>query len=41
MSCFISDKCGFNDYFYFTRIFKRIKSMSPTQYREKSAMQST
>ncbi|GIP30133.1 hypothetical protein J23TS9_52630 [Paenibacillus sp. J23TS9] len=31
----IGDKCGFNDYFYFTRIFKRITNMTPTQYREK------
>ncbi len=31
----IGDRCGFNDYFYFTRIFKRITNMTPTQYREK------
>ncbi|MWV47255.1 response regulator [Paenibacillus sp. HJL G12] len=31
----IGDKCGFNDYFYFTRIFKRITNMTPTQYRER------
>lgn len=30
----IGEKCGFNDYFYFTRIFKRIVSQTPTQYRE-------
>lgn len=30
----IGDHCGFNDYFYFTRIFKRIMGMTPTQYRE-------
>ncbi|WP_053373169.1 response regulator transcription factor [Paenibacillus sp. FJAT-27812] len=29
----IGEKCGFNDYFYFTRIFKRLNSMTPTQYR--------
>lgn len=30
----IGAKCGFNDYFYFTRIFKRLNRMTPTQYRE-------
>ncbi|MGO4107677.1 response regulator transcription factor [Paenibacillus sp. YAF4_2] len=30
----IGEKCGFNDYFYFTRIFKRLNGMTPTQYRE-------
>lgn len=33
----IGDNCGFNDYFYFTRIFKRIVSLTPTQYRERAA----
>ncbi|MGG1515592.1 response regulator [Paenibacillus oryzisoli] len=32
----ISEKCGFHDYFYFTRIFKRMNGMTPTQYREKA-----
>jgi len=32
----ISEKSGFNDYFYFTRIFKRFTNMTPTQYRGKS-----
>ncbi|MNZ81475.1 Arabinose operon regulatory protein [compost metagenome] len=30
----IGEKCGFNDYFYFTRIFKRLNGMTPTQYRD-------
>ncbi|OMC78854.1 hypothetical protein BK125_08345 [Paenibacillus odorifer] len=30
----IGEKCGFQDYFYFTRIFKRHLKMTPTQYRE-------
>ncbi|QNK60280.1 helix-turn-helix domain-containing protein [Paenibacillus sp. PAMC21692] len=30
----IGEQCGFNDYFYFTRIFKRLNGMTPTQYRE-------
>lgn len=33
----IGENCGFNDYFYFTRIFKRIVSQTPTQYRERAA----
>lgn len=33
----IGEKCGFNDYFYFTRIFKRIISQTPTQYRESTS----
>lgn len=32
----IGEKCGFQDYFYFTRIFKRHLKMTPTQYREKN-----
>lgn len=30
----VGEKCGFQDYFYFTRIFKRMVKMTPTQYRE-------
>lgn len=30
----IGEKCGIHDYFYFTRIFKRIQGQTPTQYRE-------
>lgn len=30
----VGEKCGFNDYFYFTRIFKRLNGMTPTQYRD-------
>lgn len=32
----IGEKCGFHDYFYFTRIFKRHLKMTPTQYRDKN-----
>lgn len=32
----IGEKCGFQDYFYFTRIFKRHLKMTPTQYREQN-----
>lgn len=32
----VGEKSGFQDYFYFTRIFKRYMSMTPTQYREQS-----
>ncbi|MCK8487948.1 response regulator [Paenibacillus sp. MBLB2552] len=32
----IGEKSGFQDYFYFTRIFKRHLKMTPTQYREKN-----
>lgn len=32
----VGEKCGFNDYFYFTRIFKRYRKMTPTQYRERA-----
>jgi two-component system response regulator YesN len=30
----ISEKSGYNDYFYFTRVFKKVKGMTPTRYRE-------
>lgn len=30
----IGEKVGYHDYFYFCKIFKRITSKSPTQYRE-------
>ncbi|RUT39319.1 response regulator [Paenibacillus anaericanus] len=29
----VGEKCGFQDYFYFTRIFKRYNKITPTQYR--------
>lgn len=32
----VGEKCGFQDYFYFTRIFKRYRRMTPTQYRERT-----
>ncbi|MFF2089920.1 response regulator [Paenibacillus sp. NPDC058174] len=30
----IADKIGYRDYFYFTRIFKKLTGQTPTQYRE-------
>lgn len=33
----IGEKCGIHDYFYFTRIFKRIMNQTPTQYRESTS----
>lgn len=35
----VGARCGFNDYFYFTRIFKRMNQMTPTQYRERMMTQ--
>jgi two-component system, response regulator YesN len=32
----ISEKCGYNDYFYFTKVFKRLNQTTPSGYREKS-----
>jgi two-component system response regulator YesN len=29
----IAKKCGYDDYFYFARLFKRTQGISPTQYR--------
>ncbi|GGH36480.1 response regulator transcription factor [Paenibacillus segetis] len=29
----VGEQCGFQDYFYFTRIFKRYNKITPTQYR--------
>lgn len=29
----IAEKSGFKDYFYFTRVFKKITNMTPTAYR--------
>ncbi|MHA0857749.1 response regulator transcription factor [Paenibacillus sp. CMAA1364] len=29
----VGEQCGFHDYFYFTRIFKRYNKLTPTQYR--------
>ncbi|OAB47918.1 response regulator transcription factor [Paenibacillus antarcticus] len=31
----VGETCGFQDYFYFTRIFKRYNKITPTQYRAK------
>ena len=33
----ISEKCGYRDYFYFTRVFKRLTGKTPSQYREENA----
>ncbi len=29
----IAEKAGYNDYFYFTRLFKKITGKTPTQFR--------
>ena len=31
----ISDKCGFSDQFYFSRVFKKIEKLSPNDYLKK------
>ncbi|MBB3150584.1 two-component system response regulator YesN [Paenibacillus endophyticus] len=33
----IAEKIGYHDYFYFTRIFKKMTGKTPTQYREKQS----
>ncbi len=35
----ISEKSGFNDYFYFAKVFKKIKGETPTNYRKKISLQ--
>lgn len=30
----IAEMVGFHDYFYFTRVFKKVMGMSPTEYRD-------
>lgn len=32
----IAEQCGFNDYPYFSKVFKRVFGISPREYREKS-----
>lgn len=32
----ISEKCGFNDYFYFTKVFKKFNHTTPSIYRNKA-----
>lgn len=31
----IAEMCGYNDYFYFTKVFKKVAGMSPGKYRTK------
>ncbi|WP_409343047.1 helix-turn-helix transcriptional regulator [Paenibacillus sp. MBLB4367] len=31
----IAERCGFHDYFYFTRLFKKVTGQTPTQYRNR------
>jgi len=33
----ISEKSGYNDYFYFTRVFKRLAGMTPSEFRSKES----
>ena len=33
----IAEMCGYNDYFYFTKVFKKVAGMSPGKYRAKLA----
>ncbi|MBO6240979.1 MAG: response regulator [Butyrivibrio sp.] len=35
----ISEKAGFNDYFYFAKVFKKIKGDTPTNYRKSLSLQ--
>ena len=37
----IAEKSGFKDYFYFTRVFKKITSMTPTAYRTINSVEDT
>lgn len=32
----IAEKCGFNDYFYFARVFKRTQGLTPSEYRNRN-----
>lgn len=36
----LSDKLGFNDVYYFSKVFKKITGLSPTSYRKKMSPQS-
>lgn len=35
----ISEQSGFNDYFYFAKVFKKIKGETPTNYRKNISLQ--
>jgi two-component system, response regulator YesN len=35
----ISDMCGFSDYFYFAKQFRRVKGITATEYRKKRTIQ--
>ena len=35
----IAEKCGFSDQFYFSRVFKKMMGVSPTQYKSRSQTQ--
>ncbi|GFZ83117.1 DNA-binding response regulator [Paenibacillus marchantiophytorum] len=32
----VSEKSGFNDYFYFTRIFKKVTGLTPSEFKKKN-----
>ena len=32
----ISEKCGFSDPYYFSKVFKKITGLTPTEYRKNS-----
>ena len=34
--CEVAQECGYRDYFYFTRTFKKVTGMTPTEYRRHS-----
>ena len=35
----IAEKVGYNDYFYFTKVFKKNTGISPSKYRKNLLMQ--
>lgn len=36
----ISEKLGFNNQYYFSRVFKKVEGISPSDYKEKVASKS-